>query len=287
MKYVIGIGAQKAGTTSLAAYFTKHPEVCFSPRKELHYFDAKYLSDLCGTWDHKFQMEAQKPLLRRKIKWFLRTGIGAHSMTYSQFLRYRIGMVEDENLYKAYFEKLNPGLAYCSECTPSYSMLGIEGFKAMRDLLPGVKVIFIMRNPVDRYWSHLKHMYTRGYSIDFVSESLAKLSDPQYFLRTDYKRTIKAAEAVFPAQDVLLLFYEKLFFEERKLEYFNKIPDFLGIKRMKPSLEKIRNKSKDVAQSKEERRALVEALKHVYEYVVDRFEDVPDSWVKDFSLIET
>ena len=38
--HLVGIGAQKAGTTWLARYLEHHPEAYVSPIKELHYFDA-------------------------------------------------------------------------------------------------------------------------------------------------------------------------------------------------------------------------------------------------------
>ena len=34
------IGAQKAGTSALASFLAAHPEICHSPKKELHFFDA-------------------------------------------------------------------------------------------------------------------------------------------------------------------------------------------------------------------------------------------------------
>ena len=41
-QFFLGIGAQKAGTTWLGVYFARHPEVYFSPIKELHFFDAMH-----------------------------------------------------------------------------------------------------------------------------------------------------------------------------------------------------------------------------------------------------
>ena len=50
----VGIGAQKAGTNWLAKYLTSHPQVCFSPIKELHYFDWRFLHEYCGGWHRDF-----------------------------------------------------------------------------------------------------------------------------------------------------------------------------------------------------------------------------------------
>ncbi len=53
----VGIGAQKTGTTWLADYLAYHDQVCFSPIKELHYFDTKY-----------FDKSFQKLFIRRLHK---------------------------------------------------------------------------------------------------------------------------------------------------------------------------------------------------------------------------
>jgi hypothetical protein len=43
MNYLIGIGAQKAGTTWLAEYLYGHDEVFMSPYKEMRYFDSRHV----------------------------------------------------------------------------------------------------------------------------------------------------------------------------------------------------------------------------------------------------
>jgi len=52
-KYFVGIGVAKTGTTWLAEYLKSHPEVCFSPIKEMHYFDEKY-------FNHKQQIKQKR-----------------------------------------------------------------------------------------------------------------------------------------------------------------------------------------------------------------------------------
>ena len=39
------VGAQKSGTTALASFLGQHPEICHSPRKELHFFDSANYDD--------------------------------------------------------------------------------------------------------------------------------------------------------------------------------------------------------------------------------------------------
>jgi hypothetical protein len=43
---MVGVGAQKAGTTWLFDYLGRHPDVAMSPIKELHYFDQIFRPEL-------------------------------------------------------------------------------------------------------------------------------------------------------------------------------------------------------------------------------------------------
>ncbi len=39
------VGAQKSGTSALASFLAQHPEICHSPKKELHFFDSPQFND--------------------------------------------------------------------------------------------------------------------------------------------------------------------------------------------------------------------------------------------------
>ena len=286
--YIIGIGAQKAGTTWLSDYLDKHPEICFSPRKELHYFDAMYAPELSGKWNNRFKAEQSNKTLRKRMKWILATGlVGKNSVSYSGFLNYRIGMINDPAEYTRYFEKINRGQKYNAEVTPSYSILGPEGFKAMKDLLGDrLKLIFMMRNPADRFWSNMRHIQKGDESFDPQEAFRDRLENQQNIRRTDYKRTIESLESIFPAENILYLFYESLFGMNGE-ECFKALPEFLGIEAIAPDLGKRVNKSVSNTLTSEKRAQIATRFKDVYHFVIERFgEDVPESWKKDYSEME-
>jgi hypothetical protein len=54
-KFMVGVGAQKAGTTWLFDYLGRHPDVAMSPIKELHYFDQIFRPELCGMLGARLQ----------------------------------------------------------------------------------------------------------------------------------------------------------------------------------------------------------------------------------------
>ncbi len=48
-------GAQKAGTTALAAFLAEHPEICMAPQKEVHLFDAPDYVDSTAFCDERYR----------------------------------------------------------------------------------------------------------------------------------------------------------------------------------------------------------------------------------------
>ena len=114
------IGAQKAGTTALYEYITQHPLVVAARRKETHYFDWRWNSSL-GT---------SNSLSGRK----------AH---YDEYLKY------------FHAQKLHDHPSILSgEATPSYLLGGSIICTRMKQVCPAAKIIVILRNPIQRAFSH-------------------------------------------------------------------------------------------------------------------------------------
>ena len=95
----IGIGAMKAGTTSLATYLFRHPSVGPPRRKEIHYFDSP-----------EFQL--------------------------------------GEGWYRAHFPVRRPGML-TGEASPYY-LTPPPCPRRVHALVPGARLVVMLRNPVDR-----------------------------------------------------------------------------------------------------------------------------------------
>ena len=152
----IGIGAQKAGTTWLYHRLNELPSFSMLPQKELHYFDrdSKYPST---------NILQESSLIERKKndKWF------QNSKQHIQNLE-RAGLIEKANWWRKWFYGNYSDEWYLSlfedakglkgEITPSYSFLEVEEIKQMYALAPNAKIIFLIRNTIERAWSCL--LYT-------------------------------------------------------------------------------------------------------------------------------
>ena len=47
---ILGVGAQKAGTSTLHRYLEKAPGICGTPLKEMYFFDSWLMPELAGAF---------------------------------------------------------------------------------------------------------------------------------------------------------------------------------------------------------------------------------------------
>lgn len=113
------IGAGRSGTTSISTYLEKHPEVCFSKIKEVHYFS---IPDL-----------------------------------------YQRG----ENYYHSFFPHYNNQNIIASADT--YLMMNYQAIKRIYNYNPDMKIVVMLRNPVDRAYSSYHYSVNYGYHKAYAS----------------------------------------------------------------------------------------------------------------------
>ena len=173
------IGAQKAGTTSLAAQLAAHPQICFCKEKEPGYF-------------HKTEAWAE-------------------------------GLDEYHKLYDP-----TPG-QLCGEASTYYTFFPEfrETHKRLHDYNPSLKLIYVMRQPVDRVISHYTHNRVR--EIDVRPPEIAVFSDAAYVDRSRYGVQIRPYLELFGPENVMLLVFEEYTADQIAALY--RIADFLGIER--------------------------------------------------------
>ena len=223
----IGIGAQKAGTTWLYENLQVHPQI-YMPRKELQYFNLK-LEDGSSVFTRLFGKRESDREWRRQVRnraiVHLKKRPSLQDLLYE--IRYYAGSYNDE-WYASLFE---PGRGKVKgEITPAYSVLRKERIAHIYDIMPDAKVIFLMRNPVERVWSQLVMRYDNleKVSAESVREDqlVRRAARGNTRLFTDYLRTLENWGALYPQEQIFVGFLEDVGrFPERLLE---DIYGFLG-----------------------------------------------------------
>ena len=136
------IGAHKSGTTWLYENLKRHPAVWLPPVKELHYFDG-----MPGL-----PKVAQR--LNEAIKEVVATGRVPDPAKLDHMRKVVLDQPKDFAWYRSLFEPAGERLT--GDITPAYATLSGSVVGRIRELLPDCRVIFIMRNPIERAWSHFR-----------------------------------------------------------------------------------------------------------------------------------
>lgn len=208
--FILGVGAQKAGTTWLHAYLAAREDVDCGFTKEYHVFDALTVPDM-----------------RHHLRQLERTG-GAliargHPAWAGKAALLRLAFLADPQLYFAYFADLlaRPGITHAADITPSYAALSTETLAMIRDEFAArgitVRPVFVMREPVSRLRSQARmDLKARGIAPTperELAEMRALLGTPHERLRADYVGTVMRLHEVFGDRAHYALF-EELFTPE-------------------------------------------------------------------------
>ncbi|MEO1144573.1 MAG: sulfotransferase [Cyanobacteria bacterium J06638_22] len=157
----LGIGMPKAGTDWLYDQLDVHPQFWMPPLKELHFFDYVQPASLYerGHSSHKVWKRLNNASERREE--FARRMQDTRGRTYSHrddaFLDRVSALlcngfsIED---YKTLFEVKEPLIS--GDITPAYCTLDEKNIEYVaKNLAPNLKLVLLIRNPVERLWSQL------------------------------------------------------------------------------------------------------------------------------------
>jgi len=172
------VGAPKAGTTSLYHYLNEHPEISMSSQKEPDYFS-----------DADIQNEGM---------YYGKNRIDTIKKYHSLFDDNSESKLKGEGSVSYLFYKNVP--------------------QKIKTYNPEAKIIIMLRDPIDRAFSH----YLMDYRLGLVSDSFediidqksvhkdAKLFYQQYIELSEYANQVKRYLDVFNEQDILFIEYEDL-----------------------------------------------------------------------------
>jgi hypothetical protein len=117
------------------------------------------------------------------------------------------------------------------EITPAYGILPQERIRFIRAIMPHLRLIFLMRNPVERAWSQavMDLVVRRGRAFDDVPEGefLAFLESERSVSRSLYCRMLDNWLSVFPSEQLYVGFFETI--SERPRELLSELFAHLGV----------------------------------------------------------
>ncbi len=271
--FILGLGAQKAGTSWLYRYLEACPQVDFGLMKEYHVWDVRQSP---ASFPH-FRVDEERLVQQRATPRF-------------PMLQLRYAMQNFDGFYGFYFENLlrQSGKTITGDITPSYSALTVETLKTIRDELTArgfdIRVVFLMRDPVERIWSAVR--MKRRIRLNNTPVTLADLppeaeevaetfATPGAEARGRYDHTIANIEAVFDKNRVYYGFFETLFSEP----VLRDLADFLGVPVLAERLEtKVNVSEKNAPLPTDLHQRIRDHYAPVYAFCHDRFPDTRALW---------
>lgn len=192
------------------------------PLKELHYFDRSPIypspSHLAcrrwktglfgsGTEDKHWRSElargtaeiARRSDVSRKVFSDLRW-----------FGRYMFGFPKDDDWYRGLFAA--GATQFKGEITPAYSLLDEPTIAHIADAFPGIRILFIIRNPIDRALSVMAFNKRHGYLPRTMSHSdmIGFLGRPAVVQRGKYLEILGRWQAYFGPDQFKVFWYDDI-----------------------------------------------------------------------------
>lgn len=224
----LGIGGQRCGSKWLHENLSKHPDLWLPPIKELHYFDRALAYDSPDTLasdrlrDRLFGQEDHNRRFRTRAWRSLSHAPWKHPLETAWKFKYFFGRPSDAwyaSLFKPGRDKVR------GEITPAYCILTRQDVAHIHAIMPRAKILFILRNPIQRTWSGVRlRLRVRTLSEDKAQELLL---GPAISPRSDYLATLATWESVYPPEQMFIEFFDEIVENPERL--LARAYEFLGV----------------------------------------------------------
>jgi hypothetical protein len=281
------VGATKAGTSWLYRYLHDHPDCAMPAVKEAHYWDTFDADDL----------EKQLVFYRVRLREMRDTKLDAADAGRGwqvENLDRRINEMKalvavlegdraDDRAYLGWMLDGRTDGQIVGDMTPNYATLSDDMIARMRDAAPASKFIFLIRDPLDRLWSHISmqarrqrqaHEVYDKKSNNILYRMLNRGQETHILERGDYPKIIRKLRRLIPEGRLLIQFAEDLFTPLG----LKRVCDFLGIATVKPEVQQPVHKGPEVVMLDKLRPRALGLLNEHYEWVARNIGPLPQRW---------
>jgi Sulfotransferase family len=287
--YFVGIGAQHSGSSWLGRYLFAHPQVWANPVREMHLFDRLYAPavapDMLGWYANRRAQVVQAEDRARREPDEVRRNVALQIHEHSrEAIDTVVAMAQmsdrDEatETYVRYFaDRVGEDARCFGELTPAYCLLPKAGFEAIVQLRPEARILFVLRDPVDRHWSGIRQrsFYDSTWDASAEFDRVHRLD--RHVLRSRYDLTLEALDGVVASEQLLVVFYEDLFDPDSD-RTLHRVTDFLGLDPVEGDRSAVVHRGSAVTMSPGQEETVLELLAPTYRAVSQRMDHLPVRW---------
>ncbi|WP_245882554.1 sulfotransferase [Yoonia sediminilitoris] len=288
---LFGVGATKAGTSWLYRYLHEHPDCALPAVKEAHYWD---------TFDaerSQKQMQAFRIRLRelRDIKedaleadrgWQV-ANMDRRINDMKALMKVLEGDRTRDLGYATWLLDRRP-VRLVADITPNYATLPETTLSRMAQLAPTTKFIFLMRDPLDRLWSHIRmqarrqrqsHEIYAQKANNILHRIINRGQETHILERGDYPAIISRLRSAVPPDRLKIIFTEDMMGQDA----LSLLCEFLGISHVKPTFANPVHEGPQVVMLEKLRPKAQKLLNEHYTWVADNVGPLPLRWQENLA----
>ena len=206
-KLLLSVGAMKSGTTWLYRQLEQHPSITFSPEKEIH-----YLAYLAGNRSH-LNLAYRAGRLANARQRARGRGVALRPAEYAWYLDYLL-MPKTWGWYARRFATVAPG-QYCADFSNLSALLDQDNWQRLTERVKDLRLIYILRHPLDRIWSQLKSHYRASGNQQLLASMRGYAADPgvpedELVSHSLYAQNLARILEVVPREQVHVVFYDQI-----------------------------------------------------------------------------
>lgn len=202
------IGAQKSGTTWLDKNMRVHPQIWLPPEKEIHYFDLPRIPFIFCLFaprrSERHWVLKRLQRARRKAKanpqhasWYRRSYLAPRS----------------DHWYASLFTPENGQIA--GEVAPQYAPINAKKIAKIHRLMPSLKIIYLLRNPMERMWSQVAMYHSEKFGYDGVQtvdmqHLINFIRNSKHLAHSQYTHNLQRWEKYYAPEQIFIGFYEEI-----------------------------------------------------------------------------
>lgn len=278
------LGATKAGTSWLHRYVSDHPQTRLPALKELHYWD----SAATGRWDfwardaeakfrdHSARAEAaetdpkrarQQRMADEALAWFEVLAAGRR----------------DDRAYRAFLNRrVKRGHRLVADLTPAYGILSEAWLRQMAEVGPDVRFVYLLRDPLQRLWSHCRMIARRRATgeddvparANNILRGVIAGKEDEIAQRSDYAGALTRIQTSIGENRLYTAFYEEMFTQGE----LDRLCAFLGLDPHPGDFDHVVMPSPAAPLSAENRDAARDWLAPQYAFAERNFDRLPKLW---------
>ncbi|MAO20391.1 MAG: hypothetical protein CMJ35_09450 [Phycisphaerae bacterium] len=266
------VGAQKAGTTWMFVVMRESSGVFVPPVKESNYLLEARERD--RAWARKYRLWQVDPMRQYYRRDRLVTRDIAPALELMDLFDQR--EVDDE-WYRRLFSYARPDQV-AGEVCPSYMCMPVENIEHAVALNPDLRVVLLVRDPVDRLWSQIR-MNTRDGKIQQpIDELLGDERAMHIFCEySDYARSIERWQSALKPGHLGLFLYDRIRTEPESLA--GDILAFLGARGAPHGWGIRTNVGQAMRMTPDQRSRMLGLMEPQYAYLRSVFPEAVEGWL--------